>query len=171
MSVLVGAILSHFFLGERLGKDGIIGCALCILGSLSVILHSPAEEPINTVDDVFTEFTKPCIYTLILVFLCYIILIGAISIYLIYVLGPKYGKRNMLVYITICSLVGSISVMSVKGLAVAVKITFAGDNQFGHFSTWIFLVAVVGCAITQINYFNKALDLFSTNRVTPSTSY
>lgn len=59
MRVLPSAVLSHFFLNERLGKDGIIGCALCVLGSIGVILHSPEEEPINTVDDVFTQFTQP----------------------------------------------------------------------------------------------------------------
>ncbi|KAI8907245.1 magnesium transporter [Gorgonomyces haynaldii] len=160
VSVLVGAILSHFFLKERLGRDGIIGCTLCILGSVMVILHSPEEEPIETVDDVFHQFTRP-------LFMLYIAIISALSVYLIYEVGPKIGKRNMFVYITICSLVGSISVMAVKGLSVAVKLTFAGENQFGHLSTWLFLFTVVGCAMTQVNYFNKALDLFSTNRVTP----
>lgn len=113
------AVLSHFFLKERLGRDGIIGCTLCILGSLGVILHSPEDAPISTVDQVFTQFTQP-------LFLTYLIAIAAISGYLIYYLGPKIGKKNMLVYISICSLVGSISVMAVKGLAVAVKLTFAG---------------------------------------------
>ena len=60
--------------------------------------------------------------------------------------------------------------MAVKGFAVAVTRTFAGDNQFQYLSTWIFGFTVVICAMTQMNYFNKALDLFSTNRVTPSTS-
>lgn len=101
----------------------------------------------------------------------YVLFIAGISTYFIYELGPRFGKKNMLIYVTICSLVGSISVMAVKGLAVAVKLSFAGDNQFGHISSWLFLVTVVGCAMTQINYFNKALDLFSTNRVTPSTIY
>jgi magnesium transporter len=96
------------------------------------------------------------------------IAIIGVSLYLIYKVGPVYGKTHMLVYITICSLVGSISVMAVKGFAVAVKLTFAGENQFKFLSTWIFGLTVLGCAMTQVNYFNKALDLFSTNRVTPS---
>jgi hypothetical protein len=74
----------------------------------------------------------------------------------------------MLVYTTICSLVGSISVMACKGFGVALKLTFEGENQFGNLSTYVFLIVVVVCAVTQMNYFNKSLDLFSTNRVTPS---
>lgn len=156
--------MSSIFLNEKLGKDGIIGCFLCILGSLTVILHAPEEDAIETVDDVFSHFIKPG-------FLIYMILIIGISLYLIYKVGPVYGKTHMLVYITICSLVGSISVMAVKGFAVAVKLTFAGDNQFKFFSTWVFGFTVLFCAMTQVNYFNKALDLFSTNRVTPSNHF
>ncbi|KAI8928072.1 magnesium transporter [Entophlyctis helioformis] len=159
-SVFVSAILSSVFLNEDLGRDGIIGCTLCVIGSMVVILHSPEEDAIETVDDVFIHFVQPG-------FLMYILLVTATSIYLIFYIGPRFGKRNMLVYIAICSLVGSISVMAVKGFAVAVKLTFAGDNQLFHLSTWVFGLTVLVCAMTQINYFNKALDLFSTNRVTP----
>lgn len=152
--------MSSIFLNERLGRDGIIGCVLCVLGSLTVILHAPEEDAIETVDDVFRHFIQPG-------FMVYMIAIIGISLYLIYYIGPIYGKSHMLVYITICSLVGSISVMAVKGFAVAVKLTFAGDNQFNRLSSWIFGVVVLFCAMTQVNYFNKALDLFSTNKVTP----
>jgi drug/metabolite transporter (DMT)-like permease len=161
VSVLVGAILSSIFLNEKLGRDGVIGCILCVLGSLTVILHAPEEDRIETVEDVFIHFIQPG-------FMVYMLAIIGISLYLIYYIGPIYGKTHMLVYITICSLVGSISVMAVKGFAVAVKLTFSGQNQFQYFSTWIFGFTVLFCAMTQVNYFNKALDLFSTNRVTPS---
>ena len=58
---------------------------------------------------------------------------------------------------------GSVSVMAVKGFGVAVKLTFRGNNQFTHLSTYAFLVMVAGCIVVQMNYFNKALDTFSTN--------
>ena len=164
VSVLVGAVLSSIFLNERLGRDGVIGCFLCVLGSVTVILHAPEEDRIETVEDVFAHFIQPG-------FMVYMIAIIGISLYLIYYVGPVYGKTHMLVYITICSLVGSISVMAVKGFAVAVKLTFSGQNQFKYFSTWIFGFTVLFCAMTQVNYFNKALDLFSTNRVTPSNIF
>ena len=90
--------------------------------------------------------------------------VTAISVYLIYKVAPIYGKKNMLVYITICSLVGSISVMACKGFGVAIKLTANGQNQFKNFSTYLFALTALVCAITQINYFNKALDIFSTNR-------
>jgi len=72
-----------------------------------------------------------------------------------------------LVYLYICSAVGSISVMAIKGFGIALKLTLAGNNQFTHPSTYVFLIVVAVCIMTQMNYFNKALDLFSTNVVNP----
>lgn len=82
---------------------------------------------------------------------------------MIFGVAPKYGRKNPYVYISICSLVGSVGVMSIKGFGIAVKLTFSGNNQFTHFSTYLFGVSVAGCIVVQMNYFNKALDTFSTN--------
>jgi hypothetical protein len=57
--------------------------------------------------------------------------------------------------------------MSIKGFGVAVKLTFAGNNQFTHPSTYVFGIVTAMCIVIQMNYFNKALDTFSTNVVNP----
>lgn len=82
---------------------------------------------------------------------------------MIYKVVPKWGKRNPLVYISICSVIGSISVMSVKALGIALKLTFSGHNQFTRPSTYLFAVTVAGCVLLQMTYFNKALSQFSTS--------
>jgi len=86
---------------------------------------------------------------------------------MIYRVSPRVGTRNPLVYISICSLAGSISVMAIKGSGVAVKLTFAGNNQFTHPSTYVFGIVSVVCIMVQMNYLNKALDTFPTNVVNP----
>lgn len=42
-----------------------------------------------------------------------------------------------------------------------------GHNQLGHPQTWAFLAVLVACVLTQMNYLNKALDLFNTAVVSP----
>lgn len=91
----------------------------------------------------------------------------AFSVVMIYHYAPKYGKENPLVYISICSTVGSISVMSIKAFGIALKLTAAGNNQFDHASTYVFAVVTVVCIMTQMNYFNKALSQFPTQIVNP----
>ncbi|GAA5939189.1 uncharacterized protein JCM15063_004446 [Sporobolomyces koalae] len=161
LSVLIGAVLAAFFLGERLGPIGISGCSLCLVGSLIIVLHAPEDKEIATVDEILDYALQPGFMFYCLVVLCY-------SLYAIYRIAPKHGTSNPLVYISICSLVGSVSVMAVKGFGVALKLTFAGNNQLWRAGTWIFAVTVVGCIAVQMNYFNKALDLFPTTVVNPS---
>lgn len=92
---------------------------------------------------------------------CFTVLI--FSLIMIYIVAPRYGRSNPTVYISICSVVGSVSVMAIKGFGVAVRLTFGGNNQFIYASTYLFMVMVAGCIMVQMNYFNKALDTFSTN--------
>ncbi len=91
-------------------------------------------------------------------FYCFFCLV--LCLYLIYGLGPKYGQRHSIIYIAICSLAGSVSVMAVKGFGAALKLTFAGNNQLWRAGTWIFAFTVGGCIAVQMNYFNKALSTF-----------
>lgn len=92
---------------------------------------------------------------------CFTVLVFALV--MIYAVAPRYGRSNPLVYISICSLVGSVSVMAIKGFGVAVKLTVGGNNQFSHPSTYVFGIVVALSIVVQMNYFNKALDTFSTN--------
>lgn len=96
-------------------------------------------------------------------FLIYAITVTAVSVFMIYKISPIYGRKNPLVYLSICSLVGSISVMAIKAFGIALKLTFAGNNQFTHASTYVFMIITGVCILTQMNYFNKALSQFPTN--------
>ncbi|ORX89528.1 DUF803-domain-containing protein [Basidiobolus meristosporus CBS 931.73] len=160
LSVLISAVLASWFLHERLSSCGKAGCALCLVGSIIIVLHSPEDKEIVSVDQILQLALQPAS-------LGYCSLVLAVTIFLIYRLAPKYGKSNPLVYLTICSLVGSVSVMAVKAFGIALKLTIEGSNQFTHPSVYVFIGVVVVSVLTQMNYFNKALDIFSTNIVTP----
>lgn len=80
---------------------------------------------------------------------------------------PMYGRRTVLVYVTICSLIGSLTVLSCKGLGIALMLTLSGSNQFLYLSTYVLAILCVLCILVQFNYFNRALDCFSTALVTP----
>ncbi|KAH9917335.1 magnesium transporter NIPA-domain-containing protein [Fomitopsis serialis] len=160
LSVIIGAVLASFLLNEELGHLGRVGCALCLLGSLIIVLHAPEDKEIKTVDEILHYAMQPG-------FLMYCFTVLVFSVVMIWAVVPKYGRSNPLVYISICSVVGSVSVMAIKGFGVAVKLTFAGNNQFTHLSTYVFGITVAGCILVQMNYFNKALDTFSTNVVNP----
>ncbi|KAK3699775.1 hypothetical protein LTR37_016284 [Vermiconidia calcicola] len=160
LSVLIGAVLGSYFLGERLGVLGRVGCAICLIGSVVIVLHAPPDKELRDVGELLNYALKPG-------FMFYCAVITAFAVLMIYRIAPKYGKKNPMVYISICSTVGSVSIMAIKGFGIALKLTFGGHNQLTNPSTWVFAIVVVVCILTQMNYFNKALSQFSTNIVNP----
>lgn len=60
------------------------------------------------------------------------------TLYLIFWVSVEVQASNLLVYIGICSTVGSLSVMSCKGLGIAIKLTLEGNNQLAHPQTYAF---------------------------------
>ncbi|XP_075391517.1 magnesium transporter NIPA2 isoform X2 [Tenrec ecaudatus] len=160
LSVLVSAILSSYFLNERLNLHGKIGCLLSILGSTVMVIHAPKEEEIETLNEMSHKLGDPG-------FVVFATLIVIVSLILIFVVGPRHGQTNILVYIAICSVIGAFSVSCVKGLGIAIKELFAGKPVLQHPLTWILLLSLTVCVSTQINYLNRALDIFNTSIVTP----
>ncbi|SPQ22927.1 78489be4-1c6f-4350-ab80-9cf6cb10717e [Thermothielavioides terrestris] len=160
LSVLIGAVLGSYFLKEELGTLGKLGSAICLIGAVIIVLHAPPDEEIETIDQILNYAIQPG-------FLLYSLAVCIFAGVMIYKVGPVYGKKNPLIYLSICSTVGSISVMSVKAFGIALKLTFAGHNQFTHPSTYVFMIITAVCILTQMNYFNKALSQFPTNIVNP----
>ncbi|XP_047317814.1 probable magnesium transporter NIPA4 [Impatiens glandulifera] len=160
LSIIVSAVLAHFILKERLENLGILGCGMCIAGSVVVVVHAPQEHPIESVQQVWTMATQTA-------FLIYVATVVVLVFILIFYFAPQCGHTNILVFTGICSLMGSLSVMSVKALGTSLKLTFEGKNQLIYPETWLFMFVVAICVITQMNYLNKALDTFNTAVVSP----
>ena len=150
---------------------------MCLLGSVVIVLHAPPDKPVERIDEILAYALQPgTLFTDLsrdratlhtntapsAGFLLYCLVVSVFSTVMIYRVAPAHGKKNPLIYISICSTVGSVSVMSVKAFGIAVKLTLGGNNQFTHASTYVFMIVTAFCILTQMNYFNKALNQFST---------
>ncbi|KAK4433648.1 putative magnesium transporter NIPA6 [Sesamum alatum] len=160
LSIIVSAVLAHFLLREKLGKLGILGCVLCIVGSTVIVIHAPGEHSINSVEEIWELAIQPA-------FLLYTASAVAVVLVLVLYCEPRHGQTNILVYIGICSIIGSVTVMSIKAVGIAIKLTLEGYSQVAHFKSWVFVMVAATCIITQLIYLNKALDTFNTAIVSP----
>ncbi|CAN6444013.1 unnamed protein product [Victoria cruziana] len=152
--------MAHFILKERLHPLGVLGCVMCIAGSVIIVIHAPQERAISSVQEIWIMATQPA-------FLLYVASVIVLVLVLTFHFAPHCGNTNVLVFTGICSLMGSLSVMSVKALGTSLKLTFEGSNQLIYPETWFFMAVVFTCVIMQMNYLNKALDTFNTAVVSP----
>jgi uncharacterized membrane protein len=160
LSVLISAILANKYLNENLNLLSKIGCVLCLLGSTVIVIHAPKEGQIDSLDQIALMLAEPT-------FVSYLMFVSFSSFILMAFYAPRYGSHNVLIYILICSLIGSLSVMSCKGLGIAIRQTIADSNQLTNPLFWIFLISVITTVSIQMNYLNKSLDIFDTSVVTP----
>ncbi|CAN9150214.1 unnamed protein product [Alternaria alternata] len=163
LSVVICAILSTIFLKERLSFVGKVGCFNCIIGSVVIAVNAPEQSSVARIQDMKKWVIAPGFlsYAGVIIIACVVIALW---------LGPKYGKKTMMVYITICSLIGGLSVVATQGLGAAVVAQASGTygGQFKEWFLYVLLVFVVVTLLTEIIYLNKALNLFNAALVTPT---
>lgn len=161
LSVIITAILASKFLNERLNLLGKMGCFLCIVGSTIIVIHSPKETEITDLNLLIEKAGDS-------VFVTYVLIVLLLAVFIAFYLGPRIGNKNVIVYILLCSSIGSLTVMSCKALGLAIRDMLSGkSNDFGMSLPYILVIITVVFIIIQMNYLNKALDTFNTSIVTP----
>ncbi|MCJ1473419.1 hypothetical protein MMC13_002070 [Lambiella insularis] len=161
LSVVITTILSAIFLKERLSFVGKVGCFICIVGSIIILLNAPEQSSAATIQEMQSFVIAPG-------FLSYagVVIIGCA--FIAFWVGPRYGKKSMLVYLSICSLIGGLSVVATQGLGAAVVAQAGGTQQFNQWFLYVLFVFVVGTLLTEIIFLNKALNIFNAALVTPT---
>ncbi|KAL8779115.1 MAG: hypothetical protein Q9213_007104 [Squamulea squamosa] len=162
LSVVVCTVLSAIFLKERLSFVGKVGCFMCIVGSVVIALNAPEQSAVANIQTMQHFVIAPG-------FLSYtgVIIIGCVFVALW--VGPRYGKKSMLVYLSICSLIGGLSVVATQGFGAAITAQIRGpDPQFKNWFIYVLLAFVITTLLTEIVYLNKALNIFNAALVTPT---
>lgn len=147
LSVVITTILSAIFLKERLSMVGKVGCFLTIIGSVVIVMNAPSESSAATIQEMQSFVIAPG-------FLSYagVIIVGCIFIALW--AGPRYGKKSMLVYLSICSLIGGLSVVATQGLGAAIVAQIGGTKQYNQWFLYVLFAFVITTLVTEIIYLN-----------------
>lgn len=151
LSVVICTIGSAMFLKERLSMVGKVACFLCIIGSVVIVMNAPEESSVADIQEMQHYVIQPG-------FLSYagVIIVGAgLTAFFV---APKYGKKNMLVYISICSWVGGLSVVATQGLGSAIVAAIGGQQQFNHWFLYVLFVFVICTLLTEIIYLNVSSE-------------
>lgn len=149
LSVIIAAVLSSHFLKEKLNLLGKIGCFLCLVGSTIIVIHSPKEKEVSDLNELLSKIKEP-------LFVVYVFIVLIISLLIAFHWGPKLGHKSVVIYIVLCSTVGSLTVMSCKALGLAIRDTWSGENDdFSGWTPWLLIGITIFFITIQMNYLNK----------------
>ena len=94
------------------------------MGAIIIVLNAPETSALTDLNEFYAYAITPGIFYLVMSgnnsigFLVYSLLCLFAVLYLIYYLAPRYGKRHPIVYISVCSIVGSYLVMAIQGIYI-----------------------------------------------------
>lgn len=91
-----------------------LGCILCVLGSTIIVIHSPKEEQVVTVAELLKQVQN-------IAFINYLVTVIVLVILILFFVGPIYGTRYIIIYLLLCSAIGSLTVMACKALGLVLK--------------------------------------------------
>lgn len=152
ISVVITTILSAIFLEERLSFMGKIGCFCSILGTIIITTSAPEQTFMNGIQGMQYLALQPA-------FLGYTAFVVAGAIFMANWAGPRYGKSSMFVYISICSLMGGLSVVATQGLGSAILAQINGENQLKHRFFYVLWMFVTVTLLTQVIFLNVCIPV------------
>jgi hypothetical protein len=94
-------------------------------------------------------------------FLTYTGIMIVACLFLAFWAAPRYGKKSMMVYIGICSLIGGPNVVSLQGVGTAVVTQISGKPQFNGWFIYVLIVFLIGTLVTEIIYLNVSSEILT----------
>jgi hypothetical protein len=89
------------------------------MGATILALNAPEQQSVTTIAAFEKMFLAPG-------FLVWGSLCIAASLVTVFYVAPRWGKKNMMPYISICSLIGGISVSCTQGLGSSIVTSIQG---------------------------------------------
>ncbi|KAI0127826.1 magnesium transporter NIPA-domain-containing protein [Xylariales sp. AK1849] len=157
VALISNCVIAPIFFGESFRKRDFWGVLVAIGGAVVVVLSARQEETKLDPDSVWDAITT-------MEFEIYL----AISITLIVVLmwaSPKYGNRTILIDIGLVGLFGAYTVLATKGVSSMLSSTLW--RAFARPVTYVLILILLGTAVMQVRYVNKALQRFDSTQVIP----
>lgn len=166
VALLANVFLAPLLLHERFAKMDLLGVALASLGAAGVVVAAStipggSDEGPAGPDALWSSVCQRT-------FLTYAAVLVGLAIILAFTSTTRFGERYILIDVGACATIGGFTVLSTKGLSSLLS-WGANDkgNIFEAFKSWIsysLLVLLVGTALIQIAFLNRALQRFDARK-------
>ncbi|KAI0402934.1 DUF803-domain-containing protein [Xylaria palmicola] len=157
VALISNCVIAPIFFGEVFRKRDFWGVVIAVGGAITVVLSAKGEETKLDPHDVWDAITT----------IAFEIYLG-ITIFLIAVLmwaSPRYGNKTILIDLGLVGLFGGYTALTTKGVSSMLSSTLF--KAFATPVTYGLIIVLLGTAVMQVRYVNKALQRFDSTQVIP----
>ena len=158
VALVSNCLIAPLMLKERFRLRDFTGVLIAIGGAVTIVLSARQSEPKLGPNDLWKHYIRRW------EFLVYVLL-TCVAIVALMVASPRYGRRSILVDLGLVGLFGGYTALSTKGVA-----SLLSGNLWLAFTypiTYVLVFILVGSAIMQIRYVNRALQHYGSTQVIP----
>lgn len=157
VALISNCIIAPLMFKEQFRHRDFWGVVVAVGGVVTVVLSANTEETKLNPHDVWDAITT-------LAFEIYLGVTTGLIIFLMWA-SPRYGRRTILIDLGLVGLFGGYTALSTKGVSSMLSSTLWG--AFATPVTYILVLILLGTAIMQIRYVNRALQTFESTQVIP----
>lgn len=114
-------------------------------------MNAPKQAQVSTIQDMQDFVIAPG-------FIAFGVTVIVACIGIIIFAGPRWGNQSMLVYLSVCSLIGGLSVACIQGIGAAITAQAQGIPQFNQWFTYFIIVFVTVTLLVEIVYLNVSVN-------------
>ena len=163
VTVIANAIIAPCVLKERFRYRDMIGVLLATVGAIIIVGFAPQDASIAvTGQELWEEYLSA---PRVIAYLVVLLMLG-VGFYVL--IKKKYGRKHILVPLGLTTVLGCVTILSVKAVSMLLNETFKGDSQFG--SPWLYMMALslAGSAVFQVRWLNYTMKYFDATEVVPT---
>jgi len=157
VALISNVILAPIMLKERFRMQDLMGILIAIFGAIVVVINSKSDEVKLTPEAIWTAIKETQ-------FIIYFIITVALAMFLMY-LSDKIGHKTCFVDLSLVAIFGGYTVLATKSLSSMLTMKFVA--MFTYSITYLILIVLMGTAVLQIRFLNKALKQFDSTEVIP----
>ncbi|KFY64694.1 hypothetical protein V496_03089 [Pseudogymnoascus sp. VKM F-4515 (FW-2607)] len=157
VALISNCVIAPILLKEEFRLRDFWGVVVSVLGAVTVVLSAEQEEKKLGPHEVIGAITT-------MEFEIYM----AVTIGVMFILAwasPKYGSKTILIDLGLVALFGAYTVLSTKGVSSMLSTSFW--EAFTNPITYALAVVLIGTAVMQVKYINRALQRFDSTQVIP----
>lgn len=158
VALVSNCIIAPLILKERFRGRDLLGVLVAIAGAVVVVLSAKSSETKMGPDMLWANIKR-------WEFLVYVVL-TAVALAILMWASNKYGQKSILIDLSVVGLFGGYTALATKGAASLVSDTLWRALTFPI--TYVCILVLVGSALSQIRYINRALQRFDSTQVIPT---
>ena len=162
IGVVTNVIITTFVLKEPFTLKNLLGVVLVVIGIVVVVLFAPLTVVFVSSDNLWHDV----IFTQNMgIYLAWM----AVMLVILYPLSRKYGDKYVVIYVALCAVIASLTIVCAKTFSTLVNNGFQNGLETEFLSPWPYatLALMVVTCVVSMGYVNKAMMAFGNSQVVP----